>query len=212
LTFDDGPHRELTPRLLEILARYGALATFFMVGKAAAEHRDIVRKVAEAGHAIGNHSWDHPSFPLITGKQRRAQIRACAEALSPYGAKLFRPPFGHQNTLSCLTARMLGYEIVTWGLHVEDWVPHDSPWIANRLIAKVRPGCIVLLHDRLFVRGKQYCSREPVLEALEVFLRQTAGRFTFVTIPALLQHGRPRRQNWLMAPDLDLINSLSAGD
>jgi peptidoglycan-N-acetylglucosamine deacetylase len=97
LTFDDGPDPEYTPRLLAILERYRAQATFFMTGKAAQAHPELVRRVAQAGHAIGNHSWDHPSFPLISGRERRAQIRACAQALVPYGSRLFRPPYTEQN-------------------------------------------------------------------------------------------------------------------
>jgi len=92
LTFDDGPHPEYTPRLLEILERLQARATFFMVGEAAQRHREIVRRVADAGHAIGNHSWDHPSFPQITGRERREQIRPCERAIAPYGERIFRPP------------------------------------------------------------------------------------------------------------------------
>src|SRR6266487_3577536 len=66
LTFDDGPSRECTPRLLKILERHHAHATFFMVGEAATKHREIVEDVARLGHAIGNHTWDHPSLPLLT--------------------------------------------------------------------------------------------------------------------------------------------------
>src|SRR5690242_18370490 len=73
LTFDDGPDPVFTPRLLDILQQHHAKATFFMVGQAAERHPDIVKKVAAAGHAIGNLSWDHPSFPLLTGRERRDQ-------------------------------------------------------------------------------------------------------------------------------------------
>src|SRR3990172_5069992 len=84
LTFDDGPHPEFTPRLLDILDKHQAQATFFMIGAAAQRYPDLVRRAAQAEHAIGNHSWDHPSFPLITGRERRAQMRACAQAITPY--------------------------------------------------------------------------------------------------------------------------------
>ncbi|HXG51592.1 MAG TPA: polysaccharide deacetylase family protein [candidate division Zixibacteria bacterium] len=208
LTFDDGPHPEYTPRVLDILERYGALGTFFMVGKAAVEHRNLVKRVAEAGHAIGNHSWDHPSFPLLRAKDRRAQIRSCSDALAPYGAKLFRPPFGNQSVLSYLSARMLGYEIIAWSLEVRDWVPNDPEWIAERLKTSIRPGCIVLLHDRLFVRADSYCSREPMLTAVNSFLREASVHYRFVTVPMLLKAGRPRRRRWLMPPDLKFLDGI----
>jgi peptidoglycan-N-acetylglucosamine deacetylase len=108
LTFDDGPHPEFTPRLLEILRGHQARATFFMLGEAARRYPDLVKQVATEGHAIGNHSWDHPSFPLITARQQQQQIIACAQALAPYGQRLFRPPYGHQSMPSRLTAFRLG--------------------------------------------------------------------------------------------------------
>ena len=114
LTFDDGPHPESTPRLLEVLAKHRARATFFMVGEAAEKHRGLVRRVAEEGHAIGNHSWDHPSFPLMSGRERRRQIRACERALAPYGSRLFRPRYGHQHLASWLDTRRLGFDVAAW--------------------------------------------------------------------------------------------------
>src|SRR2546422_5376827 len=80
LTFDDGPHAASTPQLLEILERHHARATFFMLGQFAIQYPELVQRIAQAGHAIGNHSWDHASFPFITGRQRRAPIRAGAIA------------------------------------------------------------------------------------------------------------------------------------
>ena len=100
LTFDDGPHSEFTPLLLEVLDHHRAKATFFMLGEAAQKHPAIVEQVARRGHAIGNHSWDHPSFRLISRAERLDQMRACASALAPYGGRLFRPPYGHQSVRS----------------------------------------------------------------------------------------------------------------
>ena len=83
LTFDDGPDPEYTPRLLEILHRHGARATFFMAGEAARQHPELVRQVAQAGHAIGNHGWDHPSFPFISRDERLAQMRTALKQSNP---------------------------------------------------------------------------------------------------------------------------------
>lgn len=74
LTFDDGPHPRYTPRILQILEKHQARATFFMVGEAAQKQQELVRLVAQAGHAIGNHSWDHPSLSSICGRDRRSMI------------------------------------------------------------------------------------------------------------------------------------------
>ena len=116
LTFDDGPDPLCTPRLLDVLQEHNAKATFFMVGQAAARHPGIVEQVADGGHVIGNHSWDHPSFPLITGRERRAQIQAREKAIAPYGQRLFRPPYGDQSLLSCLEAMWLGYQVIMYSV------------------------------------------------------------------------------------------------
>jgi peptidoglycan/xylan/chitin deacetylase (PgdA/CDA1 family) len=134
LTFDDGPDPQRTPRILDILERYRARATFFMVGEAVQWYPELVRQVAQTGHAIGNHFWDHPSFPLITGRERRAQLRACAKAIAPYGQRVFRPPYGHQSVASRLDALWLGYQVVTWNVLAYDWLDHDADWMANRLV------------------------------------------------------------------------------
>lgn len=206
LTFDDGPHAEFTPRLLDILERYQARATFFMLGEAAQQQPELVRRVAEAGHTIGNHSWDHPSFPLITSHERRAQIRACERALAPYGQRLFRPPCGQQSVASCLDALRLGYKVITWDLEVGDWWDRDPERMADLLINRVHPGSVIVLHDALRshpsaalrprVTLESYATREAMLTALTLFLEQTAARFRFVTIPELLRRGRPYRQHW----------------
>src|SRR5262249_49636601 len=100
LTFDDGPHPEYTPRLLDILEQYKVHATFFMVGEAAQKHPELVGQVAHAGHTVGNHSLDHPFFPSIPKHERQRQIRACEQALAPYGRRLFRFPYGAENLAS----------------------------------------------------------------------------------------------------------------
>jgi len=194
LTFDDGPHPEYTPRLLDILRRYQAHATFFMIGEVAQQHPGLVRRVAQGGHAIGNHSWDHQFFPSLPGRERRRQIRACEHVLAPYGQRLFRPPYGAQSLVSHLDALWLRYKVVTWSLEAKDWHEHDADWMADRLAREIRPGSIVLLHDAIY-RSQQpvpQYNREPMLAAVTLVLERLGDRFRFVTIPELLRHGRPQ--------------------
>jgi peptidoglycan-N-acetylglucosamine deacetylase len=191
LTFDDGPHPVYTPRLLDVLDRFQARATFFMVGEAAHAHPDLVRTVAST-HAIGNHSWDHPVFSEITGRDRRRQLRLCADAIAPYGRKLFRPPYGEQSGGSRLDAWLLGYRSVGWNVHAEDWLPREPDWMAERLLRHTGPGSIVLLHDAIF-RSRQpipQYDRGPMIEAVEMFLERLGGRLRLVTVPELLRRGR----------------------
>ena len=213
LTFDDGPHPETTPRLLDILERHGAHATFFVIGEAAQRYPDLVRQVAQAGHAIGNHSWDHPSFPLISGRERRAQLRACEETIAPYGQRLFCPPYGHQSVASRLDALFLGYRVVTWSLHAYDWLDHDAKWMADRLADRVKPGSVILLHNVLYHTAEErYADREPMMKAVDMLLERASGRFRFVTVPELFRHGRPQRRNWYRKGDVDWLNSLKGQD
>lgn len=92
LTFDDGPHPDFTPQLLEILERHQARATFFVVGEAAHRQPELLQQLALAGHVIGNHTWDHPSLPRLTGTERRQQILRCKEVIAPYDRGLFSSP------------------------------------------------------------------------------------------------------------------------
>ena len=199
LTFDDGPDPFFTPRFLDILKKYNAHATFFMIGEAAECYPDLVQKVAQGGHAIGNHSWDHPSFLSITGKERRRQIRACAKAVAPFGQKLFRPPYGQQTVASRIDALLLRYKVITWNMKAFDWEKHDAHWILDKLLSHLKPGSIILLHDTLWgIREEEVKDRVSVLEALDMFLEKMSSQFRFVTIPELLKEGRAQKQNLYM--------------
>jgi peptidoglycan/xylan/chitin deacetylase (PgdA/CDA1 family) len=210
LTFDDGPHPEYTPRLLEILDRYQARATFFMVGKVAKRHPELVHRIAQAGHAIGNHSWDHPSFPYITGRERRVQIRACAKAIAPYGQKLLRPPYGNQSVASRLDALWLGYKVVTWNIVAYDWLDRDANWMVDQIVDKIQRGSVILFHDALYDNiEKRFANREPTLQAVDFLLERLCDRYRFITITELLKHGRPERQHWYHKADINFLNNLS---
>jgi peptidoglycan/xylan/chitin deacetylase (PgdA/CDA1 family) len=209
LTFDDGPHPEYTPRLLDVLDKHGVRATFFMVGKSASRHPQIVRRIAAAGHAIGNHTWDHPSLPLLSGRERRAQIRACWMALAPYGQLLFRPPYGHLNMASRLDTFWLGHEVIGWSVTGEDWLDRDADWMAQRLIDLVRPGSIIVLHDALYhALEERYTDRTSMIDAVDAVLRQLSGSFRFISIPELLRKGRPQRRRSFVNIDVRFLNSL----
>lgn len=209
LTFDDGPHPLFTPRLLDILERHGARGTFFMVGQAAARFPDVVQRVAAGGHAIGNHTWDHPSLPEIGGRARRAQIRQCARAVAPYGHKLLRPPFGHLDRSSHWDAAWLGYRIIAWNVVGYDWLDHDATWLSQNLLHHIRPGCIVLLHDAAYVTLEQnYVDRALMLEAVDIVLAALADRYRFMTVPDLLRCGRPQLRIWRRRGDPAFMNRL----
>lgn len=209
LTFDDGPHPLNTPRLLEILQNHKARATFFMVGKCAERYPDIVKRVALAGHAIGNHSWDHSSFPLLTRRERILQVRRCERAIVPFGLKIFRPPFGHQNIASRLDLLRLGYQVVAWNVVAFDWLEHTPQLMIYRLMKEIKPGCVILFHDALYTYTEErHVNREPTLELIEMLFERLSRRFRFVTLPQLLSCGRPHRQSWYQQGDPSWLNNL----
>ena len=133
-----------------------------------------------------------------------SQIHACQQAIAPYGQRLFRPPYGEQNVASRFDSFWLGYKVIGWNLEVGDWWDHDAHRMADSLLRRIRPGSIVILHDALrqhpsadrrpMVTRSPYVNREPMLEALTLFLEQTASRFRFMTIPDLLRQGAPRNK------------------
>jgi peptidoglycan-N-acetylglucosamine deacetylase len=197
LTFDDGPHSVYTPRVLSILEKHGASATFFMVGEAAKRHPEIVKMVASRGHVIGNHSWDHPNLTQIRSRlSRLKQMRACARVTAPYCKRLFRPPFGMQDTQIRLDALLFRYKLILWSVSAQDWLPQGAEDIANKIIDRVTPGSIFLLHDSMCSNKPDIqWDREPMLEGLEIALGVLKQKIHFVTIPELLQAGRPV-SNW----------------
>lgn len=198
LTFDDGPDPEETPRVLEVLERHGARGTFFLVGKRVAQHPEVVARTVAGGHAVANHSWDHPSFRLIDGTARRSQIGRCAEALLshlPPGAPLlFRPPYGEQGLGARLDVARSGHEVVAWDVVAEDWRDDPAEALLARVMRRLRRGSVVLFHDSLYATEEErYRDRTPVCQALEILLTRLSPTHRFVTVPELLKLGRPVR-------------------
>ncbi|HVG01526.1 MAG TPA: polysaccharide deacetylase family protein [Nitrospira sp.] len=206
LTFDDGPDAESTPRVLDLLEKYGAQATFFLVGQAAAARPHLVQRIAAAGHAIGLHSWDHRSFVTLSRRERRQQMGDCARALAPYHSRLFRPPYGEQTVWTRLEAFIGGYEVVGWNVNSGDWYESNAAVLSDHLLRTIKPGDIVLLHDTLFDNGqaahgtdaahRSWTDRETMLQALDRLLERFTAPYRFVTVPTLLACGEPRRTFW----------------
>lgn len=202
LTFDDGPHPVYTPRVLSILEKHGASATFFMVGEAARRYPEIVRMVARGGHVIGNHCWNHVHLPGVRSRLRRLrQLWAGARATAPYCKRVFRPPYGAHNDKILFDARILGYKVILWSASAQDWLPQGPEEIAQKIIDRIEPGTIFLLHDGMSSgSGKEKApgpawTREPMLQGLERALDVLRGKMHFMTVPELLHAGRPE-SNW----------------
>jgi peptidoglycan/xylan/chitin deacetylase (PgdA/CDA1 family) len=150
LTFDDGPHPELTPQLLDILQSKQAVATFYVIGRAVKEHPEIINRAFLEGHEIGNHTWSHPDMRKLSAEALAGEINKTTEAISrvtgehPYG---IRPPYGAYNrkVLSAISPRL--WPVVMWTVDPLDWKKPGSKEVARRVLEKVSPGAIILLHD-----------------------------------------------------------------
>ena len=196
LTFDDGPHPIYTPKLLEILNKHHAKATFFLVGEAAVEYPEIVRSIAKAGHDIGNHSWNHVNLTRVNSRLRRLKYMwKCARATSPYSVRLFRPPYGAQNNKIQFDALMLGYKLILWNVSAQDWTLQDADDIKDKIIRRSKPGNIFLLHDAIYrthlEESETQLNREPMLLGLDNALAVLKDKIQFITVSEIVKHGRP---------------------
>jgi peptidoglycan/xylan/chitin deacetylase (PgdA/CDA1 family) len=152
LTFDDGPHPRWTARVLEILAARGAKATFFVVGRKAEEHPDVVRAIVAGGHAVGMHSYAHDRLFALRGARRvREDLErgvAAIERITGRRPLLFRPPIGHTNPTVARVVDALDLVVVGWSIAGRDGVAWARPAdVAARVRRDLRDGAIVLLHD-----------------------------------------------------------------
>jgi len=188
LTFDDGPNPTYTPWLLDVLARHRAKATFFMLGSAAQAYPEIVEAVAQAGHAICNHSHSHCDFRTVPHRRRIAEIRSCSKWLGGHESKIFRPPFGRENLATHLSARSLGYRVVKWTISTGDWEAISSTTIHERMRAGLRPGAIILLHDGS--ARNPAADRSATVDAVDRLLGERDYRY--LTLPELFALGRPK--------------------
>jgi len=195
LTFDDGPHPTWTPALLEVLGRHGAKATHFCVGEAAERHPEVLAAVNQAGHALGSHTYSHPSLVRLEPAAADREVAAGHAALGPLASPLFRPPYGHYDMRVARAVRRQGLTCVAWSAHVEDWLPLGADELARRLGAALRPGAVLLLHEALHTRTpRDEPDRTALLAALDRVLAERAGEYRFVTVPELMSVGRPVRE------------------
>lgn len=194
LTFDDGPHPRWTPQVLDVLARHGAKATFFCVGDAVREHRELVEAAHRAGHAVGSHTVSHPDLLKLTTAEAEREIAEGHALLGGLASPYFRTPFGRYGVGLARTIRSLGLECVLWDAHVGDWLQLPPGELGRRLVDALHPGAIVLLHDAVTSGGPDSRpDRDELVAALDEVLAKRAGRYRFVTVPELLKLGRPVR-------------------
>lgn len=153
LTFDDGPDRNVTPRILDALRDAGAHATFFFCGERATLAPDLVKRAHAEGHAVGNHSWRHDALvfasnPTIAEDLDRTNAALRAAIGDPaVSIELFRPPFGLRDWRVLRESSSRGMTSVLWNTSPRDWQEPDPATIVERVLSQASDGAIVLLHD-----------------------------------------------------------------
>ena len=148
LTFDDGPHETLTPRLLEELAERDVRATFFVIGDLAENNRELLQEMAAAGHQIGNHSYDHAQLDKLSCWEATKDIEKCDTLLQEIlgeGIYWVRPPYGSITEGECAA---IAAPLITRSVDPEDWKILDAKRVTKAVEENISDGCIILMHDQ----------------------------------------------------------------
>jgi peptidoglycan/xylan/chitin deacetylase (PgdA/CDA1 family) len=198
LTFDDGPNPPYTDRILEVLHKERAPATFFVVGRAAQAYPATLRRIVQYGNAIGNHTWDHPHMIIESAATMRSELLrtdATIARITGVHTHLMRPPFGARDFAVIGEAHKLGYRVVMWSVPLpQDWEQPGDATIAKRVVDNVTGGSIIVLHDgnRGYLCAADHrpihdCDRNQDVAATREIIDTLRSRgFRFVTIPQLI--------------------------
>lgn len=185
LTFDDGPHPSLTPKLLDILSRTGAKATFFVLGQNVNRYPDIVRRADADGHEIASHSYSHVNMNICGQAKVFSELDSTAAAIQKATGKtptLLRPPYGNMKTdMRSKVNAKYGYHIVIWDVDPLDWRKPGAGVVAQRLVKGTRPGSILLAHD---IHASTVDAMESTITSLK------AQGYRFVTVSELISAGK----------------------
>lgn len=181
LTFDDGPH-QLTNKVLDLLKQYNMKATFFCIGKEVEKHPEIVKRIINEGHEIGNHTFTHnKQMGFKSANEVYNEIQQCSKTVQEITGKelaFFRPPFGVTNPSIAKAVQLSNMKVIGWSIRSLDTVAKSSEDILNRILSKVKKGDVVLLHD----------NRELTIKTLEKLLIQLQNKnLKSVTISELFR-------------------------
>jgi peptidoglycan/xylan/chitin deacetylase (PgdA/CDA1 family) len=172
LTFDDGPDPQFTPAVLDLLKQRGVKAAFFCVGARVREHPELVRRIAQEGHILGNHSDSHAMWINFSMRKRlRREVTACNESIEQAAGvkpRLYRAPHGFKNPALGDVLKEQQMQAVGWQVRGFDAVVNDAAHIAKRIVDQANPGGVILLHDGAGLQGTQ--DRAATLQALPVVI------------------------------------------
>lgn len=177
LTFDDGPHPEITPKILDVLSTYQAKATFFMIGQHIERYPDLAARVAAEGHEIGNHTWTHPDLTKLDEQQIRDELERTAQLITSVCGRSpvhMRPPFGASDER---VQAIVDTPQIFWSVDPADWRDHEADILVERVTEQMHDGAIILMHD----------FHDATLQAAErIVASYTSQGYQFVTVSELL--------------------------
>jgi len=200
ITFDDGPNPDHTPRLLDMLKERNIKATFFMVGRCVVTWPHIVKRIADEGHEVANHSWSHPLLTSLSNTSLDSQLQKTHDAIIKACGKTplhYRPPYGEiRMSQRKRIYDNLGYSTILWDVDPLDWkTPRSSQKVQDRILAQTKSGSIILCHDihgttvdampatldELKARGYQFATVSQLIE-----LEKESTQSVIVTAPAIV--------------------------
>ncbi len=195
LTFDDGPDPVYTPRILDILARWGVSATFFMVAENARRYPDVVKQIVARGHEVGSHGMHHSPSWFQSPKRSRLEIQesvAVLQELTGQPVRCFRPPWGMSNLVTQYWMHKAAQKVVLWSLDSLDWFFMTPAKLIIRKVSRwASPGSIILFHDGPGVRRNAAALVEALPQLLEIMLNKG---LVPVTVSELMDEGERMRQ------------------
>lgn len=175
LTFDDGPD-EYTDELLDTLNAHGAAATFYLLGSKVEDHTATVERMADEGHEVGNHTWDHPELPTLSVEEIQEQMERTDEAIAEVtgeAPETMRPPYGE---LDETVRQTVDHPMLLWDVDTLDWQSLDPEAVTDVAVEETAEGSVVLFHD----------VHETTVEAMPYVLKELDKQgFTFVTVEQL---------------------------
>ncbi|HZX05476.1 polysaccharide deacetylase family protein [Kribbella sp.] len=170
LTFDDGPDAEYTPKVLDVLAKYDAKATFFEVGQNVRKHPELTKRIHDAGHSVQNHTWDHSDLRKLTAAKFQQEVSSTDQAIRAQTGSTptcLRPPYGGVSATVRQRARQLGKGLVVWTVDSRDWTKPGTAAIVQRVLKNVHSGSVILMHDGGGNRAQTVAALPAILTALK---------------------------------------------
>jgi peptidoglycan/xylan/chitin deacetylase (PgdA/CDA1 family) len=186
LTFDDGPDDKYTLKILDILKSNGIKATFFVVGEHAAKYPNVMKRIVQEGHVIGNHSWDHSDLVKLSSDLILNEITKTDDvvrSINGVSPTLFRSPYGAVNSDVRTDAASTGHQIIGWSVDTRDWDGISTAEIMNAVKKEVKPGAIILQHSA-GGKGGNLTNTIQALPQIISYLKQ--NNYSFVTVTELL--------------------------